>query len=130
MGRVIINVTITIVCGFQWGISGILLGKIVSLFTIVVLWKPYYLFTSGFKEPALIYWKGVMRNYAISALSFFSSTFILYLIPITPYQSIWSWIEYAAIGMVIFFAIDLTLTLLFAKGAKNSLKRIKSIKKL
>ncbi len=128
--ELIINVTITIVCGLQWGISGILLGKIVSLFAIVVLWKPYYLFTSGFKEPALIYWKGVMRNYAISALSFFSSTFILYLIPITPYQSIWSWIEYAAIGMVIFFAIDLTLTLLFAKGAKNSLKRIKSIKKL
>ena len=128
--ELIINVTITIVCGLQWGISGILLGKIVSLFAIVVLWKPYYLFTSGFKEPALIYWKGVMRNYAISALSFFSSTFILYLIPITPYLSIWSWIEYAAIGMVIFFAIDLTLTLLFAKGAKNSLKRIKSIKKL
>ncbi len=128
--ELIINVTITIVCGFQWGISGILLGKIVSLFAIVVLWKPYYLFTSGFKEPALIYWKGVMRNYAISALSFFSSTFILYRIPINPYQTIWSWIGYAACGMVIFLTIDLTLTLLFAKGAKNSLKRIKSIKKL
>lgn len=128
--ELIINVTITIVCGFQWGISGILLGKIVSLFAIVVLWKPYYLFTSGFKEPALIYWKGVMRNYAISALSFFSSTFILYQIPINPYQTIWSWIEYAAIGMVIFLTIDLTLTLLFAKGAKDSIKRIKSIKNL
>jgi len=128
--ELIINVTITIVCGFQWGISGILLGKIVSLFAIVVLWKPYYLFTSGFKEPALIYWKGVMRNYAISALSFFSSTFILYRIPINPYQTIWSWIEYAAIGMVIFLTIDLTLTLLFAKGAKESIKRIKSIKNL
>jgi O-antigen/teichoic acid export membrane protein len=124
--ELIINVTITIVCGFQWGISGILLGKIVSLFAIVVLWKPYYLFTSGFKEPALIYWKGVMRNYAISALSFFSSTFILYQIPINPYQTIWSWIEYAAIGMVIFLAIDLTLTLLFAKGAKESLNRIRT----
>lgn len=128
--ELIINVTITIVCGFQWGISGILLGKIVSLFAIVVLWKPYYLFTSGFKEPALIYWKGVMRNYTISALSFFSSTFILYRIPINPYQTIWSWIEYAAIGMVIFLTIDLTLTLLFAKGAKESIKRIKSIKNL
>jgi len=128
--ELIINVTITIVCGFQWGISGILLGKIVSLFAIVVLWKPYYLFTSGFKEPALIYWKGVMRNYTISALSFFSSTFILYRIPINPYQTIWSWIEYAAIGMVIFLTIDLTLTLLFAKGAKDSIKRIKSIKNL
>jgi hypothetical protein len=32
--------------------------------------------------------------------------------------------------MVIFLTIDLTLTLLFAKGAKNSLNRIKSTKKL
>ena len=125
--ELIINVFITIVCGLKWGIIGILLGKIVSLITIVVLWKPYYLFSSGFKVPVSIYWKGVMRNYAISALSFFSSTFILYRIPINPYQSIWSWIEYAAIGMVTFLTIDFTLTLLFAKGAKDSLNRIKRI---
>lgn len=128
--ELIINVSITIICGLKWGIIGILLGKIVSLLAIVVLWKPYYLFTSGFKEPVFIYWKGVLRNYTISFFAFFFATNILKLIPINPYHTIWSWIGYATIGMVIFLTIDLTLTLLFAKGAKDSLNRIKSTKKL
>ena len=125
--ELIINVSITIICGLKWGIIGILLGKIVSLLAIVVLWKPYYLFTSGFKESVSIYWKGVLRNYTISFFALFSATYILKQIPINPYHTIWSWIGYAAIGMVIFLTIDLTLTLLFAKGAKDSLNRIKRI---
>ncbi|SFO53336.1 Membrane protein involved in the export of O-antigen and teichoic acid [Prevotella sp. tf2-5] len=125
--ELIINVSITIICGLKWGIIGILLGKIGSLLSIVVLWKPYYLFTSGFKESVSIYWKGVLRNYTISFFAFFSATYILKQIPINPYHTIWSWIGYAAIGMVIFLTIDLTLTLLFAKGAKDSLNRIKRI---
>ena len=125
--ELIINVSITIICGLKWGIIGILLGKIVSLLAIVVLWKPYYLFTSGFKKSVSIYWKGVLRNYTISFFAFFSATYILKQIPINPYHTIWSWIGYAAVGMVIFLTIDLTLTLLFAKGAKDSLNRIKRI---
>jgi O-antigen/teichoic acid export membrane protein len=125
--ELMINVSITIICGLKWGIIGILLGKIVSLLAIVVLWKPYYLFTSGFKESVSIYWMGILRNYTISFFALFSATYILKLIPINPYHTIWSWIGYAAIGMFIFLAIDLTLTLLFAKGAKDSLNRIKRI---
>ncbi len=127
--ELIINVSITIIGGLKWGIIGILLGKIVSLLTIVVLWKPYYLFTSGFKEPVSIYWKGVIRNYGISILTFALATYINQYIPVNPYQSIWSWILYAVIGMVIFLSINLTATLLFAKGAKDSLYRIKNIRK-
>ena len=124
--ELIINLSVTIICGLKWGIIGILLGKIASLIPIVVIWKPYYLFTAGFKESVSIYWKGVLRNYTISAFAFFSATYILKQIPIDPYHTIWSWIEYAAIGMVIFLTIDLTTTLLFAKGAKDSLKRIRA----
>ena len=126
--ELIINVSITIICGLKWGIIGILLGKIVSLLAIVVLWKPYYLFTSGFKESVSIYWKGVLRNYTISFFAFFSATYILKQIPINPYHTIWSWIGFATVGMVIFLTIDLTTTLLFAKGAKDSLNRIKNNK--
>lgn len=127
--ELIINVSITIIGGLKWGIIGILLGKIASLMMIVVLWKPYYLFTSGFKEPVSIYWKGVVRNYGISIMAFALATYIVQYIPVNPYQSIWSWILYAIIGMVIFLSIDLTATLLFAKGAKDSLYRIKNIRK-
>ena len=127
--ELIINVSITIIGGLKWGIIGILLGKIIRLLAIVVLWKPYYLFTSGFKESVSIYWKGVIRNYGISILAFTLATYIIQYIPVNPFQSIWSWILYAIIGMVIFLSIDLTATLLFAKGAKDSLYRIKNIRK-
>ena len=124
-----INITITIVCGLQWGIIGILLGKLASLLAIVVLWKPYYLFTAGFKEPVRNYWSGVLRNYAISAFSIGTSIWLIRFIPFSPYASLWLWIAYAALSMVLFLAIDLTTTLLFAKGAKDSFYRIKNIRK-
>lgn len=128
--ELIINVSITIIGGLKWGIIGILLGKIVSLMAIVVLWKPYYLFSSGFKESVTIYWKGVLRNYGISLCSFALATFSIHYIPVNPYESIWDWIIYAISGMAIFLVIDLTSTMLFAKGAKDSLHRINSIRKL
>lgn len=125
--ELIINVTVTIICGIKWGVIGILIGKLASLLPIVVLWKPYYLFTSGFRESVTVYWKGVIRNYSISLSTFALATYILHCIPINPYNSIGSWMAYSAIGLFIFLSINITATLLFAKGAKDSLNRIKLI---
>jgi len=124
-----INVSITIIGGIKWGIIGILLGKIISLLAIVVLWKPYYLFTSGFKTSVNIYWKGVARNYVISLASFLLATYCLRFVSPSPYQSILNWLAYSAIGMIIFLSFDLPATILFAKGAKDSIKRIKAFRK-
>ena len=128
--ELIINVCITIICGLQWGIIGILWGKIASLIPIVVIWKPYYLFSTGFKEPVKTYWKGVARNYAISFFAIVAAIYATHYIPFNPYASIGDWIIYAAISMSIFLIIDLTATLLFAKGATDCLQRIKNIRKL
>ena len=127
--ELIINISITIICGLKWGILGILLGKITSLMAIVVIWKPYYLFSAGFKESVSIYWRGVLRNYIISGFAFGTSLYLLHFVPINPYYSIWNWTMYAAIGMLIFLTIDLSATLSFAKGAKDSFNRIKNIRK-
>lgn len=122
--ELIINVSITIIAGLKWGIIGILLGKIISLLAIVVLWKPYYLFTSGFKESVFIYWKGVIRNYTISITAFALATYAVRYIPVNPYHSVWDWLLYAIMGMILFLIFDFSATLLFAKGAKDSLSRI------
>lgn len=127
--ELIINITITILGGLKWGIIGILLGKIASLLAIVVLWKPYYLFTSGFKESVLTYWKGVFRNYGISIFSFMLATYIIQYVHINPYHSFGDWLLYAIIGMLIFLSIDLSATFVLAKGAKDSLLRIKNIRR-
>ena len=126
--ELIINVSVTIVCGIMWGIIGILLGKIASLLAIIVLWKPYYLFTSGFQKPVSLYWRNVLRNYAVSAFAIGAALFTVQFIPLNPYKSIWEWILYAAVSMTIFLFYDLSATLLFAKGAKDSLSRISFMK--
>ncbi len=127
--ELIINVSVTIICGLEWGIIGILIGKLASLIPIVVIWKPYYLFTSGFKVAVRHYWQNVVRNYAISAFAIGTSLYLLHFIPISPYRTIGDWIAYSAVGMIIFIAIDLSTTMLFAKGAKDSFNRIKNIRK-
>ena len=76
----LINVIITIVIGYFYGLVGILLGKIVSLLAIVVIWKPYYLYKRGFNEPVYHYWRNIslhvvlllgslLLNYTIGFLS-------------------------------------------------------------
>ena len=127
--ELIINVTVTIVCGLKWGIIGILLGKIASLVPIVVFWKPYYLFSAGFKEPVGTYWRGVLRNYAVTAFSIACSLYVIQFVPVNPYNSLWEWVGYAATCMTVFLTTDITTTLLFAKGAKDSINRIKNIRK-
>lgn len=122
--ELIINVGVTIICGLKWGIIGILIGKLSSLIPIIVIWKPYYLFTSGFKRRVKDYWNGVIRNYTISAFAICTSLYIIQFIPISPYNSIGSWIAYSAIGMFIFLILILAATIVFAKGAKDSLNRI------
>jgi len=61
--EVIVNLAVTIACATQWGIIGILLGKVVSSTIIALFWKPYYLYSKGFKLAFWGYWKGMLPHY-------------------------------------------------------------------
>ena len=52
----IILVSVAVVGGKLWGFEGVLLGGIVSSILIIYIWKPYMLFTKGFKLPLWKYW--------------------------------------------------------------------------
>ena len=67
----ILNLIISFVFGKIYGIAGIMLGTVVSMFFIVVLWKPYYLYKHGFKKSVFLYWKGlgpILLVFSISAI--------------------------------------------------------------
>lgn len=127
--ELIINIVITIIAGIFWGIIGILLGKLISVGIIVVFWKPYYLFSSGFKINYFEYWKGTIRYYLIFGLTFILGYYINQTISINPYTGFSSWIYYCALSILAYLCINITLLLCFAKGAKESVKRIKLSKK-
>lgn len=122
-----INVIVTIIAGYYWGISGILLGKVISIGFISMLWKPYYLFTSGLHESYLSYWNGTSRNIIVSIISFVTTHMLLKFIPINASEGYLAWFLYCTTGMFIYLSINVILIILFCKGAKDSIQRVRDI---
>ena len=121
-----INITVTLAAGYYWGISGILLGKIVSTFLIIVIWKPYYLFHSGLHESYFKYWQGAVRNYGVSIVSIISAHYCVSIISVNNngYSDL---IIYCLIGSAIFLTINSTLNIIFCKGARDCFLRIRNL---
>lgn len=126
----IINIVVIISLSFHYGIVGILLGKVISTFFIIVLWKPYYLFTQGLKEPIWNYWKGVSRYY----IAFIASSFIVYLllkiVTVDPFSNFLNWLRFAVITSFSFALIYLFLLFLMAPGIKKILLRFSAFHKI
>lgn len=122
--ELILNISITIICGLQWGIAGILLGKIVSVFIIVVLWKPYYLFHSGIHASVVDYWKGTVRYHIVVLLSFIGGAILLHFLPINPSENWFCWILYCIAGSLTFLILELCGFWLFTPGTKLLFQRV------
>lgn len=123
--ELVLNVGITLIAGYFYGIIGILLGKIVSVFLIVVFWKPYYLFTSGFKLPISIYWKGTIRYYLIFGISFVAICLLDRFNVINPSSNWLLLIGYSCIVCGCYLIINIILLYTFAKGMKDIVLRVK-----
>lgn len=124
-----INITVTVIAGYLWGIIGILLGKIISTGIIIVLWKPYYLFHSGLRLRYRFYWEGSIRNYLVSFVSFFITHLIINSYLAFKVLSFYTLTWYCILCTIIYLLINMSLILIFCKGAKNSILRLKSITK-
>ena len=60
-----LNIAITLCLAPFFGIVGILLGKILSVFFIAMFWKPYFLFSQGLHQRVAVYWRGMAPYYLI-----------------------------------------------------------------
>jgi O-antigen/teichoic acid export membrane protein len=122
--ELIINVSVTIVAAYYWGITGILLGKITSTLPIIVFWKPYYLFHNGLQMSYRLYWIGAIRNYIVSLVSIILTHYILHFFPILPSEGYTSLITYSSLGIIILLSINIPLIIFFCKGGKDCMIRI------
>lgn len=98
----IVNLTVTITAAHYLGITGVLIGKIVSILPIIVFWKPYYLFSAGFKLPVKVYWKHTIRYYFLFAVCFFLFTLLSRWVPFVPERNFGNLIGYACLTVIPF----------------------------
>jgi O-antigen/teichoic acid export membrane protein len=77
MSEALINLAVSFVLGKIFGIAGIIMGTLSSMFVIAVLWKPYFLFKHGFHKSVLIYWKGLFPILLIFIITAVSVNFLV-----------------------------------------------------
>lgn len=120
----LINIGVTIVCGYYWGITGILLGKTVSLIPIIVFWKPLYLFRDGLKESYWVYWKQTIKYYIIFGVSALLTYLVVMRLPFNPSISYGWWIVYSLICAGLFGIMYGILIIKWGAGGKNIVSRL------
>lgn len=119
----ITNIGVTLVCAPFWGIVGILIGKIVSLFFFVVLWKPYYLFNSGFHFPIKLYWSNIIKYLCVFGVCFYIGNVIYEYIPFEGSASFMMWMAKAIVTIIPFVAVYFIGLYLFGRGMKQITNR-------
>ncbi|MDY2586654.1 lipopolysaccharide biosynthesis protein [Winogradskyella aquimaris] len=121
----LINLIISFVFGRLFGITGIVLGTVVSMFLIVIMWKPYFLYKNGFKKNVFFYWKGLLPMMLVFVVSAFIINFVKDYF-LFDYENITliDWVIYAiqvTIAVTIVYSI---LLYLFVPGFKVFCNRV------
>ncbi len=107
-----LNVVLSIVLGYRYGLNGILIGVIISLISIVILWKPYFLYHYGLKKGIKQYILMYLKNSLVSVMALVAITLILDNIRFT--ISDWkSFIVYSLFLAFIVLVIILIFMLIF-----------------
>lgn len=95
-----LNLGLSILLGHFFGIHGVLMGSLVSLFVIPFIWKPIYLFRRGFRQPVWLYWREIVKYIGVLFLSWWIGSKLLGFLQFTdPYHGYPQWIAYALLTM-------------------------------
>ena len=128
----IIMATFAIIGGHLYGLPGVLCGPLLSIVVIIYIWKPYYLFSRGFKLSVFKYWKLFAINISATIISFFAtgsifSNFIEEHIPTDNWSGL---IASGVIYTIIMTAITIIAYYTVSAGFRDFIHRSKLFKKI
>lgn len=123
----LLNLGFSFYFGNKFGISGIMLGTLISLTGIVVIWKPYYLYKHGFKINHLNYWIGNFKfilsfSICLILISYFSNNIFSSNI-----NNFLDWFIYAAIITFLSSLIYFISLYILNQGFKDLVMRLQHL---
>lgn len=124
IAEIVLYLSSAIFGGYLLGLNGILIGNIISLLLIICIWKPYFLYSKGFKTNVREYWINCFYYIGVFFIAFIIVRYIFStFIYIELERNFFRWLLGGAFEILIFAIIYLMIMLLFFKGMRSFVKR-------
>lgn len=122
-----LTLCLSITLGFFYDLNGILSGFVIAQFLIIKVWKPFFLFRNGLKEPFSVYSGILAKHLGACVVTIFVVRLILNLTGINPAQSFISFIVSAFTILLTSSPIMFGLLYLSEQGMRDFVSRLKKL---
>jgi O-antigen/teichoic acid export membrane protein len=123
-----LNLGLSFLFGYFYGIRGVLTGSFISIFTIAFIWKPIYLFRRGFRQPVSAYWHELAKYLVLLFTSWYAGNLIVRQLHfIDPYRGYSHWMAWSLL-VITLYSLMLFAMMYPLKGMRRLTKRL--IKKI
>ena len=122
-----LNIGLSILFGYFWGLNGILAGVLASLFIIHSCWKPYFLFSKGLHVPIITYIQIYARHILAAAIATGLTLWIFSFIHFPRNGHFSGFLLRAAITSSIYFLLLSIGLFCFTVGMRDFVARIRRI---
>lgn len=122
-----LNIVFALVLGHYHGLNGILLASIISQFAIGFLWKPYFLFSRGFRQRTSLFVLLITKHSVVFAVAAALSVWLFSRFHLDPSVSIWAFLLSAIIVLSIVFSIFGVMLYSVEEGARGCVRRVLTV---
>lgn len=98
-----LNIGLSILLGRFYGLNGIITGVIISQVVIILIWKPYFLFTHGLTGFLIKYWQTFSIHIIISLSIAIGSIWVVNRISMDAVSGLMQFLLMAAINLAVYF---------------------------
>lgn len=121
----VLNISISILLGYFGGLNGVLTGVLTSQIMVIIIWKPYFLFSVQFKGKLKGYCMNYLKLMAIGMLTAYGTWNMLHFLPKNTLGNVTSFITYAIITIVVYAALLFIALYSLSSEFRNGIIRVK-----
>jgi len=130
IAEAVLNLGLSILLGYYYGLTGILSGVLISLLVIVYSWKPYLLYKKGFQDNIKEYAWHYAKYLSLLMLACFASNYVLEHFVGLECRSYVHWGISGVKAVVVYVFISLLLLCGSDKSARGFIRRFYRIVKM
>ena len=119
----ILNLGLSVLLGYYYGLPGIITGVLISLLLIVCCWKPYFLYTCGFKKSVWDYLFLIGKVMCLVIVSWGVSRFLLEYMDLSC-RNFMDWVVLSLKILLLYGMFSLCVFQMFDRNFRAFSKRI------